>query len=132
SVPAPGAPGPEPRPRRQNGPRTAGRRRPARPSSGSLVVSWIGHHPAGIRYCARMNTPKDALVISAVGLATTTFAGLSILRALRARRWQQTAGTILESDIEPIRDDSAEGGKTRYRLRVRYRYEAGGQEFTGD
>ena len=79
-----------------------------------------------------MNTPKEALIISAVGLATTALTGFFILRALRARRWQQTAGTILESDIEPIRDDSAEGGRTRYRLRVRYRYEAGGQEFTGD
>jgi hypothetical protein len=79
-----------------------------------------------------VNTPKDALVISAVGLVTTALTGFFILRALRARRWQQTSGTILESDIEQIRDDSAEGGRPRYRLRVRYRYEAGGQEFTGD
>ena len=79
-----------------------------------------------------MNTPKDALIISGVGLATTAFTGFSILRALRARRWQLTSATVLESEIEQIRDDSAEGGRTRYRLRVRYRYAAGGQEFTGD
>ena len=79
-----------------------------------------------------MNTPKEALIISAVGLVTTALTGFFILRGLRARRWPQTSGTILESDIEEIRDDSAEGGKPRYRLRVRYRYEAGGQEFTGD
>jgi hypothetical protein len=79
-----------------------------------------------------VNTPKEALIISAVGLVTTALTGFFILRALRARRWQQTSGTILESDIERIRDDSGEGSKLRYRLRVRYRYAAGGQEFTGD
>jgi hypothetical protein len=78
-----------------------------------------------------VNTPKEALIISAVGLVTTALTGYFILRALRARRWQQTSGTILESDIEEIRDESAEGGRLRYRLRVRYRYVAGGQEFTG-
>jgi hypothetical protein len=79
-----------------------------------------------------VNTPKDALIISAVGLATTAFTGFSILRALKARRWEPTSATVLESVIERIQDDSAEGGKPRYRLRVRYRYAAGGQEFTGD
>ena len=38
----------------------------------------------------------------------------------------------LRCDIERIRDDSGEGGRLRYRLRVRYRYAAGGQELTGD
>jgi len=47
-----------------------------------------------------VNTPKEALIISAVGLATTAFTGYSILRALKARRWQPTSGTVLESDIE--------------------------------
>jgi hypothetical protein len=79
-----------------------------------------------------LNTPKDALVISAVGLVTTALTGFFILRALRARRWQQTSGTVLESHIEQIRDDPRRAAGLRYRLRVRYRYEAGGQEFTGD
>jgi hypothetical protein len=79
-----------------------------------------------------VNTPKDALVISAVGLATTAFTGFSILRALKARRWQRTSGTILDSDIERIGDGSGGGSKLRYRLRIRYVYAASGQEFTGD
>jgi hypothetical protein len=79
-----------------------------------------------------VNTPKEALIISAVGLATTAFTGFSILRALKARRWERTSASVLESDVERIQDNSAEGGKLRYRLRVRYRYAAGGQEFTGD
>jgi hypothetical protein len=79
-----------------------------------------------------VNTPKDALVISAVGLATTAFTGFSILRALKARRWQLTSGTVLESDIEHIGDDSGERSKRGYRLRVRYKYAAGDQELTGD
>ena len=79
-----------------------------------------------------VNTPKDALVIAGVGLVTTAFTGFSILRALMARRWQLTSGTILESDIERIGDDPGGSSKLRYRLRVRYSYAAGGQEFTGD
>jgi hypothetical protein len=78
-----------------------------------------------------VNTAKDALVISGVGLVTTAVTGFIILRALRARRWQLTSGTILESNIERIGDDSGDA-KLRYQLRVRYRYAAGGQEFTGD
>ena len=34
-----------------------------------------------------VNTAKDALIIPAVGLATTAFTGFSILRALKAGRW---------------------------------------------
>jgi hypothetical protein len=79
-----------------------------------------------------VNTPKDALVISAVGLVTTAVTGFIILRALRARRWQLTSGTIVKSDIEHIEDNSGEPSKLRYRLRVRYSYTVGGQEFTGD
>jgi hypothetical protein len=79
-----------------------------------------------------VNTPKEALIISAVGLATTAFTGFSILRALKARRWQPTDGTILESNIERIGDAPAGASRLRYRLRVRYRYAAGGQEFPGD
>ena len=79
-----------------------------------------------------VNTPKEALIISAVGLATTSFTGLSILRALKARRWQTTPASVLESKVEHIVDESAEGGRTRYRLAIRYRYAVGGQEFTGD
>ena len=79
-----------------------------------------------------MSTPKDALVISAVGLATTAFTGFSILRALKARSWQPASGRVLESNIERVGDDSDGRSKRSYRLRVRYRYAAGGQEFTGD
>jgi Protein of unknown function (DUF3592) len=79
-----------------------------------------------------VNTPKDALVISAVGLATTAFTGFSILRALKARRWQLTSGTVLESDIEHLGDGPGGRNKRSYRLRVRYRYAAGDQELTGD
>ena len=79
-----------------------------------------------------VNTPKDALIISAVGLATTTFTGLSILRALKARGWQPASGTVLESHIERIQDDSGERSRRSYRLRVRYKYAAGDQELTGD
>jgi hypothetical protein len=79
-----------------------------------------------------VNTPKDALIISAVGLATTTFTGLSILRALKARRWQPASGTVLESRIEHIQDDSGERSRRSYRLRIRYKYAAGDQERTGD
>jgi len=79
-----------------------------------------------------VNTPREALIISAVGLGTAAVTGFSILRALRARRWEPISATVLESDIERIQDDSAEGGRLRHRLRVRYSYAAGGQEFTGD
>ena len=79
-----------------------------------------------------MNTPREALIISAVGLGTAAVTGFSILRALRARRWEPISATVLESDIERIQDDSAEGGRLRHRLRVRYSYAAGGQAFTGD
>ena len=56
-----------------------------------------------------VNTPKDALIISAVGLATTAFTGFSIVRALKARRWQPTSGTILESAVERIPGRSVPG-----------------------
>ena len=82
--------------------------------------------------CAPVNTPKEALIISGAGLAITGFTGFSILRALKARRWEPISATVLASDIEGIQDNSAEGGKLRHRLRVRYSYAAGGQEFTGD
>lgn len=42
-----------------------------------------------------VNPAKDALIISAVGPATTAFTGFSILRALKAWQWQLTSGTVL-------------------------------------
>ena len=41
-----------------------------------------------------VNTPKEALIISAVGLATTAFTGFSILRALKARRWERISASV--------------------------------------
>jgi hypothetical protein len=91
-----------------------------------------GRSPRRAVCCAPVNTPKEALIISAAGLATTASTGFIILRALRARRWLLTSGTVLESDIAHIEDNSGEPSKLRYRLRVRYSYTVAGQEFTGD
>ena len=79
-------------------------RAPARAAGGIILSSVCS---------ARLNTPKEALVISVVGLVITAFTGFSILRALKARRWQLTSGTILESDIERIGDGSAGNSKLK-------------------
>jgi Protein of unknown function (DUF3592) len=47
---------------------------------------------------------------------------------MRSRKWPTTKGVMLHSDIEGSEDSDGTGS---YRIRARYRYEVGGQEFIG-
>src|SRR5687768_13269029 len=76
-----------------------------------------------------MNTAKEALIISGVGLAVTGYVGPKLWRAVSSRHWQPVAGTIVETVIEHIGDADS---KLRHQLRVRYTYSVKGEVFTGD
>jgi hypothetical protein len=78
-----------------------------------------------------VNTPKEALIIAAVGLATTAVVGTLIGRALRSWRWPRTTGTIVESAVVRLADDSDSAQRRfRYQVDVRYGYSVSGQAYT--
>jgi hypothetical protein len=81
-----------------------------------------------------VNTPKEALIIASVGLATTAVVGTLVGRAIRSWRWPQTTGTILESTVVRLADNDSDGERRRlrYQLDVRFGYSANGQSFTGN
>ena len=78
-----------------------------------------------------MNTPRDALVIVAVGAIATLFFGRPVLRSWRARSWPRAAGTVTSSRAEPRQPDAGGVAGRRLYVRVVYRYTVGGSEYTG-
>lgn len=71
-----------------------------------------------------MNTPKDALVISAFGAAALAFAGWPIVQSWRSRRWPLIKAIVLKSKTV---------GRTQAtRFEIDYRYEVGGNSYTSD
>jgi len=79
-----------------------------------------------------MNTIRDALVITAVGLAATYFFGRPVLRALNGRRWSQAKGTVTASRVEHSVSGLTFGAKARYSLFVNYRYTVGVATYNAD
>lgn len=70
-----------------------------------------------------MNTWKDAIVITSVGVVGVLGLGWPILRSHRARRWPETRGTVTDSHFDD-EDDFAS--------RVRYRYQVDGRAYDGE
>ncbi len=70
-----------------------------------------------------MNTWKDAIVVTSVGVVGVLGLGWPILRTHRARRWPQTRATVTDAHVDD-EDDFAS--------RVRYRYRVDGETYHGE
>jgi hypothetical protein len=74
-----------------------------------------------------VNTWKDAIVITSVGVAGTAIVGWPVLRTLRARTWPHTTATVVHAAVEadgPPKDES-----TNFLLRFRYEYFVDGKRY---
>ena len=78
-----------------------------------------------------MNTPRDALVILAVGVVATAWFGRPVLRVWRARRWPRVAGTVAASHVEDASPSKGLAGRRRF-VHVTYHYTVGGKDYTGE
>lgn len=77
-----------------------------------------------------MNTWKDAIVITSVGVAGLGIFGWPVFRTLRARTWPHTRGTVVESTVEA--DGPSGSDTTSYQARVRYGYVVGGTRYQSE
>lgn len=73
-----------------------------------------------------MNTPKEALIISAAGAAILAWMGWPIFHSFRAKRWPLLPATITHSEVV-----SRPGSKHRYGVEIGYTYIAGTQQHHG-
>lgn len=89
---------------------------------------WLQGHPA---WLAQAREPRLAALAGAMGLLTLLIVLAGWVRRQRAARWPATAGTVsfsgVRSDIEHVGNSRS----TVYQARVEYRYEVGGQHYTG-
>jgi hypothetical protein len=76
-----------------------------------------------------VNTWKDAIVITSVGVAGLGVVGWPVLRTLRARMWPHVSGTVTESKVEA--DGPAISDSTSYDHRLRYTYVVDGERYEG-
>src|SRR5690349_9168972 len=71
------------------------------------------------------------LLSTVIGCALTGMAGVALWclwNGVRSRKWPTVSGVVLSSDIEGQGDSE---GSDSYRVRILYRYEVGGQQYTG-
>ncbi len=63
-----------------------------------------------------------------LGLVLTYGGGRALYRAWTSSRWPVVQGTVLDSSVEPVREQRS----VSYRPHVRYRYEVSGRPYTSD
>lgn len=76
-----------------------------------------------------MNTWKDAIVITSVGVGGLAVFGWPVFRTVRARSWPNTRGAVVESAVEA--DGPPSSDTTSFNVRLRYSYVVGGKRYEG-
>jgi hypothetical protein len=77
-----------------------------------------------------VNTPKDALVIGAIGAAVLLLVGWNVRKARRARHWRQTTGRIISAEVKVT--NVLSDGDANIDVAATFAYTVHGRDYVGD
>ncbi|MBS0292040.1 MAG: DUF3592 domain-containing protein [Proteobacteria bacterium] len=89
---------------------------------------WLQAHPA---WLAQAREPRLAALAGGMGLLTLLIVLAGLRQRLRAAQWPVVAGVVTFSGVRSQAVQFSGSQTTMYQARVEYRYEVGGQAYTG-